>query len=353
MNGMKNRLNLLHLRLLALFGAFALAVASFIAYLHDETAGLYCAAILLCYLVFLLALFLISRKSALQEGAGESLSNLTIDFLSKLGSPVLLISDEDTVAWYNRAFSELDGGVRYGAPCSAVLDGVLTLDRIKAKYPKLPMMLCSGGSGRIDYEALQYFTEFWASDNTDPIQRLFIQYGYSFFYPAKSMSAHVTTWNKNASIKFRTDVAMMGKLGFDIKLSDMSGDDLTYCQGAVKNYKRLRPAIMEGDLYRLVSPYDGTRSHAANQFVSKDKNKAVVFAFDVYPGYGEKILPVRLEGLDAGKQYRVKEINLMPNQGSSLEGNDRVFSGDYLMKVGLNLLTGNKLYSRVVEITAE
>ena len=227
------------------------------------------------------------------------------------------------------------------------------LDRIKAKYPKLPMMLCSGGSGRIDYEALQYFTEFWASDNTDPIQRLFIQYGYSFFYPAKSMSAHVTTWNKNASIKFRTDVAMMGKLGFDIKLSDMSGDDLTYCQGAVKNYKRLRPAIMEGDLYRLVSPYDGTRSHAANQFVSKDKNKAVVFAFDVYPGYGEKILPVRLEGLDAGKQYRVKEINLMPNQGSSLEGNDRVFSGDYLMKVGLNLLTSNKLYSRVVEITAE
>ena len=115
---------------------------------------------------------------------------------------------------------------------------------------------------------------------------------------------------------------MMGKLGFDIKLSDMSGDDLTYCQSAVKNYKRLRPAIMEGDLYRLVSPYDGTRSHAANQFVSKDKNKAVVFAFDVYPGYGEKILPVRLEGLDAGKQYRVKEINLMPNQGSSLEGND-------------------------------
>ena len=227
------------------------------------------------------------------------------------------------------------------------------LERVKAKYPNVPMMLCSGGSGRIDYEALQYFTEFWASDNTDPIQRLFIQYGYSFFYPAKSMSAHVTTWNKNASIKFRTDVAMMGKLGFDIKLSDMSGDDLTYCQGAVKNYKRLRPAIMEGAPYRLASPYDGTRSHAANQFVSKDKNKAVVFAFDVYPGYGEKILPVRLEGLDAGKQYRVKEINLMPNQGSSLEGNDRVFSGDYLMKVGLNLLTGNKLYSRVVEITAE
>ena len=227
------------------------------------------------------------------------------------------------------------------------------LDRIKAKYPDLPMMLCSGGSGRIDYEALKYFTEFWASDNTDPLQRLFIQYGYSFFYPAKSMSAHVTSWNKNTSVKFRTDVAMMGKLGFDIKLSDMSGDDLTYCQEAVKNYKRLRPAIMEGDLYRLVSPYEGNRTHAAAQFVCKDKQKAVVFAFDTYPGYGEKYLPVRLEGLDAGKQYRVKEINLMPGQGSWLADNDRVLSGDYLMTVGLNLFSGNKLSSHVVEITAE
>ncbi|MCD8318344.1 MAG: alpha-galactosidase [Paraprevotella sp.] len=225
------------------------------------------------------------------------------------------------------------------------------LERIKAKYPDLPMMLCSGGSGRIDYEALKYFTEFWASDDTDPVQRLFIQYGYSFFYPAKSMSAHVTTWNKDASIKFRTDVAMRGKLGFDIKLSDLSGDDLTYCQNAVKNYKRLRPAIMEGDLYRLVSPYSGP--HAANQFVTKDKNKALVFAFDVYPAYGEKCLPVRLEGLDAEKQYRVEEINMMPGQSSSLEGNGMVYSGDYLMKVGLTLFTGNKLHSRIIEIQTE
>lgn len=225
------------------------------------------------------------------------------------------------------------------------------LDRIKAKYPDLPMMLCSGGSGRIDYQALNYFTEFWASDNTDPIERIFIQYSYSHFFPAKATCAHVTTWNSSASIKFRTDVAMMGKLGFDIKLTDMSGDDLTYCQGAVKNYKRLRPAIMEGDMYRLVSPYSGP--HAATQFVSKDKQKAVVFAFDIYPRFGDKRYNVCLDGLDANRQYRVKEINMMPNQGSSLEGNDRVYSGEYLMKVGLNLFTGNKLYSRVIEVSAE
>ena len=99
------------------------------------------------------------------------------------------------------------------------------LDRIKAKYPDLPMMLCSGGGGRSDYEALKYFTEFWPSDNTDPIERLFIQWGFSQVFPSKTLCAHVTTWNRGTSIKFRTDVAMMCKLGFDIKLDDMSQSD--------------------------------------------------------------------------------------------------------------------------------
>lgn len=224
------------------------------------------------------------------------------------------------------------------------------LDRIKAKYPDLRMMLCSGGSGRIDYQALKYFTEFWASDNTDPLGHLYIQYGFSFFYPAKATCAHVTSWNRDASVKFRTDVAMMGKLGFDIKLDDMSADDATYCHSAVQNYNRLKPVIMEGDMYRLVSPYTGP--HTSTMFVGKDKQKAVVFSFDIYPRYGDRRHNVCLEGLDANRQYKVSEINMMPNASSSLNGNDRTYSGDYLMTVGLDLFTGNKLYSRVIEVTA-
>ena len=124
------------------------------------------------------------------------------------------------------------------------------LERIKTKYPDLPMMLCSGGSGRIDYEALRYFTEFWPSDNTDPIERLFIQWGYSQLFPAKTLCAHVTTWNHDASIKFRTDVAMMGKLGFDIKLSDLNDNEKKFCRDAVTNYNHLKPVVLEGDMYR-------------------------------------------------------------------------------------------------------
>lgn len=75
---------------------------------------------------------------------------------------------------------------------------------------------CSGGGGRSDYEALKYFTEFWPSDNTDPIERIFIQWGFSHFFPAKAMAAHVTNWGKQP-LKFRLDVAMMCKLGFDIR----------------------------------------------------------------------------------------------------------------------------------------
>ena len=222
------------------------------------------------------------------------------------------------------------------------------LERIKAKYPSLPMMLCSGGSGRLDYKALEYFTEYWASDNTDPVERLFIQYAYSFFYPAKATCAHVTTWNKHASVKFRTEVAMMGKLGFDIKLSDMTEDEVTYANGAVKNYNRLKPIIMEGDMHRIVSPYSG--DHASTMFVDKEGRHAVVFAFDVYPRFGDKRLPVRLTGLDPDRQYHVEEINLMPGQKSWMSGNGQTFSGDYLMTVGLNIFTGNKLHSRVIEV---
>lgn len=224
------------------------------------------------------------------------------------------------------------------------------LDRVKAKYPNLPMMLCAGGGGRSDYEALKYFTEFWPSDNTDPLERLFIQWGYSQVFPSKTLCAHVTTWNKDTSIKFRTNVAMMCKLGFDIKMSDLNENEQIYCRQAVSEYNRLKPVILEGDLYRLVSPYEG--NHTSSMYVNKGKNQAVVFAFDIHPRYGEILLPVRLQGLDANKMYRVQEINLMPGSSSSVNGNGQTFSGEYLMNVGLDLFTGQQKNSRMVEIIA-
>ena len=211
------------------------------------------------------------------------------------------------------------------------------LDRVKAKYPDLYMMMCSGGGGRSDVVGLSYFTEFWCSDNTDPIERLFIQWGYSQFMPAKAMCAHVTEWNRRTSIKFRVDVAFQGKLGFDIGLKGLSDDDRTYCREAIKEYKRLKDVIWSPNLYRLVSPYEG--QHCVLQRVSDDKSHSILFAYDIHPRYGEWI--------------QVKEICLMPGRQSWLSCNDKVYTGDFLMKVGVKLTSTNDLVSHIVEVTRE
>ena len=221
--------------------------------------------------------------------------------------------------------------------------------RVAEKYPHLPIMLCSGGGARCDYEALKYFTEFWCSDNTDPIERLYIQWGFSQFFPAKAMCAHVTSWNKNTSIKFRTDVAMMCKMGFDISLKEMNDDEMKYCQEAVANYKRLKGTILDGDLYRLVSPYD--TNHSSVMYVDKAKSKSVLFAYDIHPRFGEKTFPVKLQGLDPNKKYKVQEINLMPGQKSTLVTDGGTFSGDFLMKIGMNVFSTAHARSKVIELT--
>lgn len=224
------------------------------------------------------------------------------------------------------------------------------LKRIDAKYPQVPMMLCSGGGGRTDYEALKYFTEFWPSDNTDPVERIFIQWGYSHFFPSKSMAAHVTSWGKQP-VKFRVDVAMMCKLGFDIRVNEMTEPDQAFCREAIQNFNRLKPAVLEGDLYRLVSPYE--KDHSAVMYTTKSQDKAVLFAFDIHPRYAENLQPVRLQGLKPNAQYKVEEINLVPGTRSYLPANGKVFSGDYLMKVGLPLFSSRHTLSHVVEITEQ
>ena len=167
----------------------------------------------------------------------------------------------------------------------------------------------------------------------------------------KSMCAHVTNWNRSTSMKFRTDVAMMGKLGFDIIVKDLSADELQFCQQALGNYNRLKPAILDGDFYRLVSPYEG--QHAAVQSVSKDRRSSVLFAYDLNPRYGEPLRSVRLSGLDPQAHYRVREINLMPGQSSRIALNESLVSGDFLMKVGLGVFSTERARSVIVELTAE
>jgi len=225
------------------------------------------------------------------------------------------------------------------------------LDRIHDKYPELSMMLCSGGGGRCDYKALSYFSEFWCSDNTDPVERLFIQWGFSHFMPSKAMCAHVTNWNSRASVKFRVDVAFQCKLGFDIDLKRLKPEEMKYCQEALRQYNRLKPLIFSPNTYRLVSPYEG--QHCVVERVDEAKSHAIVFAYDIHPRYGENVRSTRLRGLDPDALYRVEEICLMPGQQSHLACHGKTFTGDYLMKVGIKVLSSSDMASRIVEIVRQ
>ena len=218
------------------------------------------------------------------------------------------------------------------------------LDRIKAKYPDVPMMMCASGGGRCDFQGLEYFTEFWTSDDTDPVERLYIQYGMGHFMPSKVLCAHVATWNGDVKIKFRTNVAMMGKLGYDYNIHEWDAKELAYSKQAVKNYEKLKPAILDGDLYRLVSPYSG--NHACNQFMSKDGSLGAIFTFDIYPRWSEHCYNVKLQGLDPEARYELYEIDRFDADDYSCG----VYTGEYLMEVGVPILTNYRLHSRVYEL---
>lgn len=222
------------------------------------------------------------------------------------------------------------------------------LDRFRARYPDLPMMLCSGGGGRVDYGALKYFTEFWLSDNTDPLERIYIQWDYSHFFPAVSHDNHVTDWGKQP-IKYRTDVAMMGKLGFDIVVSELKEKELQFCQQAVKTYKSLSDVVWHGDLYRLADPREN--DFASLMYVDEAKSRAVMFSYQVNNRYGTGSLsPVKLKGLQPDSKYAVKEINLFPGTKSSLP-QDKVYTGEFLMTIGFNPDVNTRRTSVVLEIS--
>lgn len=223
------------------------------------------------------------------------------------------------------------------------------LERIRTKYPTVPMMLCSGGGGRSDYNLLKYFTEFWLSDNTDPLERVFMQWNYSYYYPAISMCNHVTEWSKDKSLKYRIDVASMGKLGFDIRANELSERDMNFAQQTVRNYNDFKDVIWHGEMYRLASPYENDM--ASFMYVNEQKTEGIMFNYltNWRDLASASLRPLKLQGLNKDKTYRLTEINLYGGTNTPLD-HQKTYSGEFLMNVGFNPLVSEYRPSVVLKI---
>ena len=196
--------------------------------------------------------------------------------------------------------------------------------RVAEKYPHLPIMLCSGGGARCDYEALKYFTEFWCSDNTDAIERLRIHYGTSFGYPMSSVSAHVSVCpnHQNGRVtpfKTRGICAMQGSFGYELDLSKLSEEDKAEARRQITVYNENWELFQSGSYYRLNSPMEN-HDYTAWSYVSKDQRKVSLSVIYTDLHGNPKPVRVKLKGLKKDASYDV---------------DGTVYTGTALMRGGL------------------
>ena len=237
------------------------------------------------------------------------------------------------------------------------------VDRIRAKYKDVVIQCCASGGGRANWGMLRDFDEFWVSDNTDAFQRIYMQYGTSYFFPAIAMACHISavpnhTGFRTTSLKYRIDVAMSGRLGMEIQPKNMTDEEKALCKKAISQYKEIRPVVQMGDLYRLVSPYDN-EGLASLMYVSEAKDKAVFYWWKMANFYNVHLPRVKMAGLDANRIYKVRELNAIDLKPLYCEG--KAYTGKYLMDHGLEMPYTNEVEwgkktdwsSRVIYLEAE
>ena len=248
------------------------------------------------------------------------------------------------VKWdMNRPFSE-SGAENLECPqmlwylhTKAVYDIV---DKLKALHPDVAIESCASGGGRSDYGALMHYDQVWTSDNTDAIDRMVIQKGYSLLRPIKTMRAWVTDinwYNKPCSLDFRFNIAMQGALGIGGDLTKYSEKDLEICKKNIALYKEIRELVQFGNLYRNMDIDED--EILFNQYVNDEKTKSVAFIASNGTRFFKKAVPMRFDGLDEAKRYTLTVNNETYEK-----------SGAYLMNVGIDLEVRCADYNRIIII---
>jgi alpha-galactosidase len=215
------------------------------------------------------------------------------------------------------------------------------LAELRHRHPKVEIESCSGGGGRVDLGILRYTDEVWPSDNTDPFDRLTIQDGFSYAYTPQIMMAWVTDsphWlnRRTTSLEYRMLSSMQGSLGIGANIANWTPEEAATAKRLIAAYHQVQPTIVQGDLYRLISPRDGGE-FSATQTVRQDKSQSVVFAFIHSTQKGRGFPVLKLKGLDPVAKYALSSIEGKPRAGSPT-----VASGAWWMNHGLETDDGFK-----------
>ena len=199
------------------------------------------------------------------------------------------------------------------------------LERVVDTYPDLLIEGCSGGGGRFDAGMAYYTPQIWASDDSDAIDRLSIQYGTSLVYPQSMMTSHVSVSpnEQNGRItpfNTRGVVGMWGDLGYELDLTKMSKEDRQEVKNQVAEYKKIRQVTQYGTFYRLKNAQ--ISNQCAWETVSPDKNEVVLSVVKVMASAQPYLTKTKLVGLDPKKHYEDQVSH-------------EVYGGDELMNLGI------------------
>jgi alpha-galactosidase len=210
------------------------------------------------------------------------------------------------------------------------------LAELRRRHPNVEIESCSGGGGRVDLGIMRYTDEVWPSDNTDPFDRLAMQDGFTYAYTPQIMMAWVTDsphWfnKRTTSLAYRMLSSMQGSLGIGANIANWTPDEAATAKRLIAAYHQVQPTIVQGDLYRLISPRNGSE-FSATQTVRPDKNQSVVFAFIHSTQEGRGFPRLKLKGLDPAAEYALSSIEGKPRAGTPAQA-----SGAWWMSHGLDM----------------
>lgn len=197
-------------------------------------------------------------------------------------------------------------------------------DRLTTQFPEILFESCASGGARFDPGILYYAPQGWASDNTDAVDRLKIQYGTSVVYPISSIGSHVSAAPnhqtfRNTSLQTRANVAYFGTFGYELDVTKLEKDELDEMRKQVQFMKEHRELIQKGKFYRLKSPFKGNET--AWIVVSEDKKEALVGYYRVLQPSNGPLSRLKLQGLEKEVKYQVNY--------------ERGYFGDELMQIGI------------------